>query len=100
MRAGGRRVALAVRAAAFAGPGAAPDDPELAAEAIEARRRLAAAVATLPDTDREVIALRYFAELSEAEAAVALGCAPGTVKSRLSRALVRLRTVMVEEVDA
>ena len=40
---------------------------------------------------REVIALRYLLDLSEAECAAALGCRPGTVKSRLSRALGRLR---------
>jgi RNA polymerase sigma-70 factor (ECF subfamily) len=37
------------------------------------------------------IAYRYFLDLSEAEMADALGCARGTVKSRLSRALGRLR---------
>jgi RNA polymerase sigma-70 factor (ECF subfamily) len=57
---------------------------------------LAAAVASLPDRDREIVALRYFAELSEAESAEALGCPVGTVKSRLSRALVRLREALAE----
>jgi RNA polymerase sigma factor (sigma-70 family) len=46
----------------------------------------------LKERDRTVIVLRYFLELSEAEMAEVLGCAPGTVKSRLSRALERLRT--------
>jgi RNA polymerase sigma factor (sigma-70 family) len=48
----------------------------------------------LSEADRQAIACRYFLELSEAETAAALGCARGTVKSRLSRALNRLRTVM------
>jgi RNA polymerase sigma-70 factor (ECF subfamily) len=60
----------------------------------ERRRWLAGAVSGLPERDREVIALRYFADLSEAETAAALGCPPGTVKSRLARALTRLRTVL------
>jgi DNA-directed RNA polymerase specialized sigma24 family protein len=44
--------------------------------------------------DRLVIAYRYFVDLSEAEMATALDCARGTVKSRLSRALGRLRDVL------
>ena len=52
---------------------------------------LRAALARLDDRDRTVIALRYFAGLSEAETAAALEVPPGTVKSRLSRALDRLR---------
>jgi RNA polymerase sigma-70 factor (ECF subfamily) len=39
-----------------------------------------------------VVAYRYLLEMSESETAEALDVAPGTVKSRLSRALVRLRT--------
>jgi RNA polymerase sigma-70 factor (ECF subfamily) len=39
-----------------------------------------------------VVAYRYLFEMSEAETAEALDVRPGTVKSRLSRALVRLRT--------
>lgn len=50
-----------------------------------------AAIARLPERDRLAIACRYFLDLSEAETAAALGCARGTVKSRLSRALSRLR---------
>ena len=45
----------------------------------------------LREEDRLVIAYRYFLDLSESEMADALGCAKGTVKSRLSRALKRLR---------
>ena len=38
------------------------------------------------------MACRYLLDLSEAETAAALGCAPGTVKSRVSRAAsTRLR---------
>jgi DNA-directed RNA polymerase specialized sigma24 family protein len=44
--------------------------------------------------DRLVIAYRYWFDLGEAEMAEALGVARGTVKSRLSRALGRLRAVL------
>lgn len=52
------------------------------------------AVQQLQLSDQEVIYLRYFLELSVADTATALGVAEGTVKSRLSRALVRLRFVV------
>lgn len=51
---------------------------------------IARAVADLSKAQREVVVLRYFVQLTEAQAAEALGIAPGTVKSRLSRALARL----------
>jgi RNA polymerase sigma-70 factor (ECF subfamily) len=47
---------------------------------------------TLPARQRAVIVLRYYEDLSEAEIAVQLGMAPGTVKSYASRALATLRT--------
>lgn len=55
------------------------------------------AVRRLSETDQEVIYLRYFLELSVDEAAQAMGVEPGTVKSRLSRALVRLRGVIARD---
>lgn len=48
-------------------------------------------------SDQEVIYLRYFLELGVEETADALGIAPGTVKSRLSRALGRLRALLEDE---
>lgn len=67
------------------------DSPEAEAIAAERRHELLTALDTLRDDDRLVIVYRYFLDLSEAEMAEALGCARGTVKSRLSRALDRLR---------
>jgi len=52
---------------------------------------LADAVASLPHRQRAVLVLRYYADLSEAEIAHALGCQPGTVKSLASRALAKLQ---------
>ncbi len=65
--------------------------------AMAQRDRLLAAVAALSDRDREVVALRFFAGLTEAETGAALGCPLGTVKSRLSRAIERLRDALHEE---
>jgi RNA polymerase sigma-70 factor (ECF subfamily) len=66
------------------------DDPEEAALATERRLQLLTAVDQLRDDDRDVLACRFFLELSEEETAAALGIARGTVKSRTHRALVRL----------
>lgn len=57
----------------------------------EQRATVAAALARLPVQDRVVIAYRWFEDMSEREMAVALDVRPGTVKSRLSRAMTRLR---------
>ncbi len=55
------------------------------------------AVGRLRQTDREIVYMRYFLELSEVEMAGALAVARGTVKSRLHRALARLRRIAEEE---
>lgn len=55
------------------------------------------AVRRLSQQDQEIIYLRYYLELPESEMASTLGVAPGTVKSRLHRALARLRTVAERE---
>jgi DNA-directed RNA polymerase specialized sigma24 family protein len=90
-----RREALVLKAASRrVEPGDDPAD-ELARN--ERRQTLLDAVARLSDRDREIVSLRYFCELSEAETAAAIGIAPGTVKSRLSRALVRLRDELGED---
>ena len=70
--------------------------PEEAAEAAEERAALLRGLNTLPDQDRQVIACRYFLELSTEETGAVLGWPQGTVKSRLSRGVERLRAVMQE----
>lgn len=67
-------------------PGA--DEPALARVTTNT---LAAAVAELPTRQREVLALRYFLDLSEADIADALGISPGAVKSHAHRGLATLR---------
>ena len=103
-RAGGRRGSLLLRATAEERPsGDAAPSPELDALLEERRQALLTAVNGLRAEDRLVVAYRYFFELSEGEMAGALGCPRGTVKSRLSRALARLRQVLtaagLREVD-
>ena len=90
-RSAGRRSALAARAAGAESSGDAAPSPETAVVAGERRDALLAAVDSLREDDRLVIACRYFLELSEEETATALDVPRGTVKSRLSRALERLR---------
>ena len=85
-----RHERLVLRAAAVEPGGAAPS-PETAALDRDEAQALVRALEKLREPDRLVIAYRYLFELSEAEMADALGVRPGTVKSRLSRALGRLR---------
>src|SRR5712691_3874517 len=92
VRSAGRRHQLELRVAERFRPGDAAPSPEAAAVAADDRRRLLRLVNALSDEDRLVIASRYFLELSGEETASALGIPEGTVKSRLSRALARLRT--------
>jgi RNA polymerase sigma-70 factor (ECF subfamily) len=82
---------LALRAVEHAARDVAGPSPE--ALVLESARRdaLLAALAELDERDRDVLACRYLLELSEEETAAALGCRRGTVKSRTSRALARLR---------
>jgi RNA polymerase sigma-70 factor (ECF subfamily) len=95
-RSAGRRDAARARlttvSAGVAEPGETTEAMVLASER---RSMLLDAMHGLGDADREVIALRHLVGLSEAETAGALGVPPGTVKSRLSRAMDRLRGALV-----
>lgn len=90
-RGAGRRQGLALRAAEQIRPGDAAPSPEAAVIDAERRRRLLDTVERLPDEQRLVVTCRFFLDLNEAETAAVLGVREGTVKSRLSRALARLR---------
>ncbi len=95
-RAAGRRSGLILRMNPSLGEADTAPSAESEAFAEDDRARLAAAVARLREDDQLIIAARYFLGLSEAEAAIALRLRPGTVKSRLSRALGRLERQLEE----
>jgi RNA polymerase sigma-70 factor (ECF subfamily) len=95
-RGAGRRVGLALRVAGAAASGDAAPSPEAAALDDERRAELLAAVRRLDERDRDVLVHRFLLELDERETAAALGIRRGTVKSRTSRALERLRAQLPE----
>lgn len=93
-RAAGRRATLELRLAeGLRRSGGAPS-PEAEAEAAEERQALLSALIGMVEQDREVIGCRYLLQLSVEETAAALAVPEGTVKSRLARALGRLRESM------
>ena len=100
VRSSGRRHQLELRLSEGFRPGDAAQSPEAVAVASDERRRLLAMVSALGEEDRLVIASRYLLELNGEETAAALGIPEGTVKSRLSRALDRLRPRVQEATDA
>lgn len=93
-----RRTVLAERALVAQSSGDSAQSPEAAAEAGEFHSTLVAALKTLREDDRLILAYRLFFDLSEAEMAEALDCPRGTVKSRLSRALARLRAALPADI--
>ena len=96
VRSAGRRHHLELRLAERFRPGDAAPSPEAETVAAEDTHRLLELVNALSEEDRLVITSRYLLELSGEETAAVLGIPEGTVKSRLSRALARLRTTLGE----
>ncbi|GAB3660524.1 RNA polymerase sigma factor RpoE [Actinocorallia lasiicapitis] len=94
IRSRGRREGLALRVPS---PTRAPDDPEGEILAAERRSALLAEIEKLPERERQVLICRYFLDLNEAETAEVLSCPRGSVKSRTSRGLTRLRAALGEE---
>jgi RNA polymerase sigma factor (sigma-70 family) len=70
----------------------APSDVERGDDLIGERLDLVAALERLPRRQRDVVVLRYLADLGEAEVAEQLGCSVGSVKQHATRGLARLRT--------
>jgi RNA polymerase sigma factor (sigma-70 family) len=58
------------------------------------RTAVLAALQALPRRQREAVVLRYYADLSEAQTAAAMGCSVGSVKSHTSRAMASLRPLL------
>jgi RNA polymerase sigma-70 factor (sigma-E family) len=73
-----------------------PLTTEEAAMLSEDRRQVLAALAALSPRRREVLVLRFYLELSEAETAAMLGISPGTVKSTTARGLAALARALKE----
>lgn len=73
------------------------DLPETALLSDEQTRRVVDALDDLPAHQREIVILRYFQELSLAEIADIVDVPVGTVKSRLSLGIGRLRALLVEQ---
>lgn len=77
-----------------AGEPSTVDDVERDAVGSDTRREVLAAVRSLPHRQRDVLLLRHWLGLSEAEIAATLGVSPGTVKSAASRARTTLAPVL------
>ena len=74
---------------------APPDMPSAERGALVLLERSAVvALRALPDRQREALVLRYYAELSEAEIATAMGISRGAVKSHTARGMTALRTAL------
>jgi RNA polymerase sigma-70 factor (ECF subfamily) len=70
------------------------DDAPLPAELLARQQDVQAALASLPETDRALVVLRFRQDMEYAEIARAFGLREGTVRMRLSRALARMRAAL------
>jgi RNA polymerase sigma-70 factor (ECF subfamily) len=95
VRARNRAQTLADRVATW-DQGALEWDPAAGALSAQRRDALVAALGCLSAADREILVVRFLLDLSETDAAVILNLPKGTVKSRTSRALQKLRLVVAE----
>jgi RNA polymerase sigma-70 factor (sigma-E family) len=72
-----------------------PASPDIA-DRIALQHSVVAALRDLPARQRAAVVLRYFEDLSEADAAAVLGCSGGTVRAQASRGIARLRGVLAK----
>jgi RNA polymerase sigma-70 factor (sigma-E family) len=82
-------------------PTAVPDLPGADEDALASERRaqVLEALRALPDRQREVLALRYYLDLTEAQIAETLGISRGAVKTHASRGVAALRAQMEDAND-
>jgi RNA polymerase sigma-70 factor (ECF subfamily) len=78
-------------------PAAIDDKPEAAAQLAMQKDRVRQAIATLPDAQKEVLALAYFKGYSHSEIARELGIPLGTAKARIRSAMMKLRSLLHDE---
>ena len=81
----------------WAEPADRDSDPQLVLERSERGRALARGLAKLPDWQRQVLVLRELSGLSYQEISSALDIDLGTVKSRIARARLNLRKILLED---
>jgi RNA polymerase sigma-70 factor (ECF subfamily) len=81
------------------GPEPAPPQADVVALAQETQR-LAQAVASLPQKQRELVERAFYGDLSHSEIAAETGLPLGTIKSRLRLAIERLRHAMAADASA
>lgn len=98
-RAAWRFEAMRLRAASSTPPGVVASAEDAVVD-LDRHRELLDALRRLPERDRAVVGCRYLLELSEVETSAVLGVPAGTVKSRLSRALGRLRADLEQQISA
>lgn len=78
------------------------DDRDIIGKAIEVeenRRMIAKALKDLPETQRAIVVYRYIQDKSTAEVAEILGLSEGNVRTQLSRALAKMRSVLADEIE-
>ena len=68
-------------------------------ETVVLRLALVDALRGLPERQRQAVALRFLADLSEADVATALGVSTGAVKSHVHRGVARLKTLLAVDDD-
>jgi RNA polymerase sigma-70 factor (ECF subfamily) len=74
-------------------------NPEAAADLTLQKQNILTAVATLPDSQKEILFMAYFRGYSQSEMAEELDIPLGTVKTRVRSAMQKLRSLLIEDVE-